>query len=321
MSIGEQLKAARERKRLTIEEVAKATKIHRNTLTALEADSADALLNPVYVKNFIKTYAKYLGEDGQALARAYAPPKLPTTRMTALTRPAQVPASAPVKNAAPVLPRPTLRPRVEPARPAVRSAPRWEMPKVTIPRVTLPKIRLPNMAWPIVKMPKLTLPQIQRETVGGGLLLLLAVLGLVALSRIKITAGQSKPAVKRAAAPAAPAVKPAAAATPVAAPAAAAASTRRMNFTIPKTQPLRLLIQAKEPSWLQVKSDGKVVFQNVLVPGQKEKWEAKTQLDLWVGNAGGIMLVVNSVDLGVLGKRGQVLKNIAITRDGATVTP
>lgn len=81
----------------------------------------------------------------------------------------------------------------------------------------------------------------------------------------------------------------------------------------------KLGIRAKEDCWLEVKTDGKVVFKNVLKKGDYEHWEAKEKIEFSVGNAGGIDVEVNGKLLPPLGRRGQVIKNIVITKEGLTV--
>lgn len=70
-SVGEKLKKARQEKRISLEEVYKDTKIHHNILQALEEDRAHNLLSPIYMKGFLKTYARYLGLDSEQLLREY----------------------------------------------------------------------------------------------------------------------------------------------------------------------------------------------------------------------------------------------------------
>ncbi|UCB57073.1 MAG: helix-turn-helix domain-containing protein [Candidatus Omnitrophota bacterium] len=70
-SVGEKLKKARQEKRISLDEVYKDTKIHHNILQALEEDRADSLLSPIYIKGFLKTYARYLGLDSEQLLREY----------------------------------------------------------------------------------------------------------------------------------------------------------------------------------------------------------------------------------------------------------
>lgn len=103
-----------------------------------------------------------------------------------------------------------------------------------------------------------------------------------------------------------------------AAPKTAAPVVKELNP--PEVQSLRLGIRALEDCWLQLKVDNKVVFQNILKKGRVEAWEADDRIDLTLGSAGGVQLEYNGKIISSLGKRGQVLKNISITRqDGLKV--
>ncbi|MFA6383799.1 MAG: RodZ domain-containing protein [Candidatus Omnitrophota bacterium] len=82
---------------------------------------------------------------------------------------------------------------------------------------------------------------------------------------------------------------------------------------------IRLGIHAKDDCWVQVKVDGKVIFQSVLFRGRTESWTAGDRIDLWLGSAGGAELEVNGSRIPSLGRKGQVLKNIVISKDGLKV--
>jgi cytoskeletal protein RodZ len=82
---------------------------------------------------------------------------------------------------------------------------------------------------------------------------------------------------------------------------------------------IRLGMHVKEDSWVELKLDGKTVLKAVLKKGKFENWTAKEKIELSVGNAQGIELEVNSKRLPPLGRRGQTLKNILITKDGLSV--
>ncbi len=69
--IGQRLKEAREKNGLEIEDVYLKIKISPNILVALEHDEADTILEPVYVKKFLKQYAGFLGLDGIAVEKEY----------------------------------------------------------------------------------------------------------------------------------------------------------------------------------------------------------------------------------------------------------
>jgi cytoskeleton protein RodZ len=66
-TIGEILRAAREGRRLTVEQVNRETKISAQTITALEADDFDGFPSETYLKGFLRTYADFLGLDGGKL--------------------------------------------------------------------------------------------------------------------------------------------------------------------------------------------------------------------------------------------------------------
>ncbi len=80
-----------------------------------------------------------------------------------------------------------------------------------------------------------------------------------------------------------------------------------------------LVVRAKQKCWLQVKVDGKIAYQSVLSSGAAESWQAKEKIELWLGNAGGIELELNGKLLEKIGRPGQTLKNVIVTRDGLSI--
>jgi cytoskeletal protein RodZ len=79
---------------------------------------------------------------------------------------------------------------------------------------------------------------------------------------------------------------------------------------------VRLGIRAKENCWIQLKTDGRVIFEGTLMKGRSESWHAKNKIELTVGNAGAIELEVNGKPIPSLGKRGQKIKGITISKEG-----
>jgi cytoskeleton protein RodZ len=63
--IGNSLREARRRQQLELTDIELATKIRTRYLRALEEESFDVLPAETYVKGFLRTYADYLGLDGQ----------------------------------------------------------------------------------------------------------------------------------------------------------------------------------------------------------------------------------------------------------------
>ena len=102
---------------------------------------------------------------------------------------------------------------------------------------------------------------------------------------------------------------------------AAAATTKQAEGrteSIPRssTSGIRLTILAKENCWISLKVDGRVVFQSVLTKGRSNNWQGKERMELSLGNAGAVDLEVNGKLISNLGKKGQALKNILITKEG-----
>jgi hypothetical protein len=69
--IGNSLREARYRQQLELSDVEQATKIRARYLQALEEESFEALPASTYVKGFLRTYADYLGLDGQLYVDEY----------------------------------------------------------------------------------------------------------------------------------------------------------------------------------------------------------------------------------------------------------
>jgi len=69
--IGDQLRAARERKGLTLERVADETNIAKRYLAALEAEDFGAFPGDPYAIGFLRNYADYLGLSSEELATAF----------------------------------------------------------------------------------------------------------------------------------------------------------------------------------------------------------------------------------------------------------
>ncbi|TYO97862.1 helix-turn-helix domain-containing protein [Desulfallas thermosapovorans] len=71
MSIGEELRRARELMGASLSDVENETKIRTKYLAAMENDAFDVLPGKVYVKGFLRNYARFLGLDGEALVNLY----------------------------------------------------------------------------------------------------------------------------------------------------------------------------------------------------------------------------------------------------------
>lgn len=77
---------------------------------------------------------------------------------------------------------------------------------------------------------------------------------------------------------------------------------------------LVLTLSARQSCWVAVQVDGQTVLNRVLNEGETQTLEAQGEIVLSVGNAGGLSFSVNDRPGVPLGRRGEVRRNIVITR-------
>ena len=70
LTVAEQLRRAREEQKLTVYQVAEITKIKTDHIRALEAGRYETFAAPVYIRGFVRTYAKALKLDVAQLSDA-----------------------------------------------------------------------------------------------------------------------------------------------------------------------------------------------------------------------------------------------------------
>ena len=71
MTIGMQLKKAREKKQVSIDEAYQYTRILPEMLHALEEDNFARISEPIYIKSFLRKYSSYLGIDPEGILKEY----------------------------------------------------------------------------------------------------------------------------------------------------------------------------------------------------------------------------------------------------------
>jgi cytoskeletal protein RodZ len=76
---------------------------------------------------------------------------------------------------------------------------------------------------------------------------------------------------------------------------------------------LVLTMTAEQEFWVEARADGETVVNRVLAQGESQTLEARGEIILSVGNAGGISIRVNDRPARPLGRSGEVRKNIVIT--------
>ncbi len=85
--------------------------------------------------------------------------------------------------------------------------------------------------------------------------------------------------------------------------------------------PLNLTLVASADTWLQLTADGKTIFMDVLKAGQARSFRGNTFMRLRLGNAGGVSMEFNGSAVPPAGPIGQV-RTVEFTPEGArVVTP
>ncbi|QQR91491.1 MAG: helix-turn-helix domain-containing protein [Myxococcales bacterium] len=71
LGVGGYLRERRERNRMSLSEVSSATRIPERALREIEEDRFDALPGSVFVRGYLRSYARLLGEDDAIIVRGY----------------------------------------------------------------------------------------------------------------------------------------------------------------------------------------------------------------------------------------------------------
>lgn len=328
--VGPTLRAAREAKGLTLDEVEQATRIRVKFLEALEDDDFGALPSVTQARGFLRNYAQFLGLDAHdMLARI---PETPLRKHTHRVTPpphatARPPRPEPDSNSGfrspalklksgarpePATPtRPPKAPAGSPASPATGLRSAALKPKTLPAETELPQGAKVNS--PVIAPWRAWVKRTFTPDLFVGVMVLLGVLGLLAwggLATLDVLNGTAATPVV-AVTPTLPlAVNVAPTATPTLAPTAD-------PFELPTTEPLptprtnyvnvvNVVVRANLRLWLRVVADGNEVFVGLLAPGQTREFEGRTFVELTTSNALGLRVIWNGQDQGRLGNLDEV---------------
>jgi len=79
---------------------------------------------------------------------------------------------------------------------------------------------------------------------------------------------------------------------------------------------LRLAIDVSSNSWVVLEADGKTVYSDEMVKGDRKSFEANQTFRFrTIGNAAGLLLTLNGAKVPVLGGEGDVIKNRVLDRE------
>ena len=78
---------------------------------------------------------------------------------------------------------------------------------------------------------------------------------------------------------------------------------------------LDLLLRATEKTWLRIQADASEPWETTMRTGDEIRLKAVEKVELFIGNAGGVLFELNGKRFGPLGTQGQVISSYVITKD------
>jgi cytoskeleton protein RodZ len=275
--IGRLLEHKRKEQGLSLEEVEQATKIRKRYLMALEREDYEVLPDAVYARGFLKTYANYLGLDGEALSQQLK-------NSTKAQRDHEPTPEGDFE-----------KPLIAPS--GLRSAHKRRVSNSAVATVMVAVLALAVVIGALyfvgrgVQSTKEngppsgeSPPRKEQQNVAG-----------TENAPEDPTASKETATGDGAPADGAPADG-----------APAEAEQHAPQDAPPDT--LRVLVNVRErPSWILIRTDGERAYKQVAEPGFSQTFEAEQRLFIKSGDAGAVWVEINGQDAGALGDSGEIV--------------
>jgi cytoskeletal protein RodZ len=294
--ISEQLKTAREKSGIELEQIASQTFIPLRLLKAMDEGKFERLPEPVFIQGFIRRYGDAVGLDGRKLSQEFIiqPPTLKKPAKEYLSYhpeddTAVVPRSArksPLAVPEP-LPADTAPPAAAPS--AVPDSTPVAAPLMVPPPGETPApIAMPSPAGDATRPSPHDDNKSLIYWVGGLAALVLIVMGVIATMQPKSGSDVNKAGNSSSNAVASPQTSPTKATSP-------------LPQTSPAAAPLTLTIKVNSDSWVEVITDGQVAISETLPQGTEKTWTAQKNLSITSGNAQGVTFSYNQSPMKPMG--------------------
>ena len=282
-SIGEQLAAVRREQELSIEEIAEQTRIGRHYITALEQDDFAVFPAEFYAVTFLRQYSDALGLASDDLVDALRQEL------------------AEGEDQAPDFARQPIKPRSRGLRAAAyEKLRRWTLEFVANRSTVMVASTLVVgglAGWWYLGQSQIVAVGSPEDSPG---------------SEARSTAGPGTGVT----ASAAPEPTPPRSATPASTAGVPPAEPARAS----SSESLAVELRASDVVWVRMTVDGGSPQEATFQAGNQRTLQARERVQLTVGNAGAIALVVNGEEQGALGALGQV-RHIQVERDGWKALP
>ena len=266
--IGQILEKTRKERGLTLEEVEHATKIRKRYLVGLEREDYGALPDAVYAQGFLKTYANYLGLDGEELSREFKDRRRPR-------RERGISYGTPKRSD-------FDRPLINPGELGATRKPRT-ISGTAILTLLVTLLALVAVVGALYYVGRGV--QISDEYPAPS------------QSSEEQAADDSKPGGGRASEERGNQEA-----------ATGKSKGAGAGDAEPKPDSLTVEVSVEgSPSWLSILADGTLAYEQIAQPGFSQTFEAQREISIRTGNAGAVGVEVNGQNLGELGESGEVL--------------
>ena len=304
-ALGQQLCAVRHERELSLDDVARATRIRRHVLESIESGEFDPSLTDMQLRGFLRNYAAFLRLDLDAMLEAYRQMQMNNqNRRFGLFKSRQPEA-------------PTAIPVV----PLHHNPPTPPQPISRVSRgISSTALQSQEMNAGDNSGGRSILRMLLGFIMGISLLAVVAIAGLMALgqfleqetgadnpeSPLMVEEQENTPTAGNELPPKFGDASP----TPL--PTQTAQSAGGILISTPN-QPdmtgadsISIGVEANQRSWLRLTVDGQVEYESILRPGTGLQFKAQQSITLRTSNAAGLNVVVNNQSLGTLGGRGEL---------------
>lgn len=304
--VGDKLRAEREKQNLTVKDIEKGTSIRALYIECIEKGDYEQLPGEVYTKGFIRNYANYLKLNATELVHEFVAERHPEKAAAAPAAQAaktEAAPAAPQKRQAPAptahetastavqLKDETVEEKKAPAAEAPAAAPRQAPPRPAAPARQERQERKPRKA--VTAGNSFSAPASGNSNRSKFIILAVVLVVVVGVAAYLLGSSSSE--------------------TP--APAPQQAQQQQQAAAPQKTYDgVEVTGKFSDDCWIEVKADGKVVYEGTLKKGDSMDWKGQENVTVRAGNAGAVEFTVNGKDLGKAGKEGQVA-NKTFTKD------
>lgn len=277
--LGERLRQEREARGVSLDEIARNTRIGVRLLKAIEEETFDQLPGGIFNKSFVQQYAQYLELDEKQAVRDYL-------RATAAVRETQYPQSASAPPSSIFASKAFLRLALGSAAIVLVAFLVWLMIRGSRPQ--------PDFQIAAVEPPGAATSQETATPISNS------------KSVFAANSQQTERSANEIDSPVGSALPPRATAASRSPAEVLMESANREPLAGELPEELLLQINARSTVWISITADGERQWQGTMKPNQSREVQATETIRLTVGNAGGVELTLNGKNLGALGGEGEV---------------